>query len=70
MDCANSQTLKFKMTCPECGAAVITASPEAMVWERCLSCRYHTWDFYDVLMAEVCGPDAHASCGRSVHAEN
>jgi Zn-finger nucleic acid-binding protein len=44
---------KFKMTCPDCGAVVITDSPKALTWELCPSCRRHIWDAYDVLMAEV-----------------
>ncbi len=69
MNCANSQTLKFKMTCPDCGAVIVVASPEAMVWERCLSCGHHTWDFYDVLMSEVYATGTSLVSGRA-QAEN
>lgn len=62
--------LKFKLTCPDCGAAVVTSSPEAMVWERCPSCGYHSWDQYDVLMADACHSGSHTSCGQSAHADN
>lgn len=45
--------LKFKMNCPDCNAVIITSSPEALVWERCPSCRKHIWDMYDAIMADV-----------------
>jgi hypothetical protein len=44
---------KFKMTCPDCGGAVVTDIPEALVWELCPSCMRHIWDSYDILMVEV-----------------
>lgn len=44
---------KYRLICPECGAVVITTSPEAVVWELCPGCRSHMWDVYDVMMAEV-----------------
>lgn len=44
--------VKFQVTCPECRAAVVTAHPEALVWERCPGCGRHIWDRYDALMAE------------------
>ena len=43
---------KYKVTCPECGMAVVSAHPEALVWERCPGCGRHIWDRYDTLMAE------------------
>jgi Zn-finger nucleic acid-binding protein len=49
--------VKFQVTCPECRAAVVTAHPEALVWERCPGCRRHIWDRYDALMAEEVRPD-------------
>ncbi len=49
----NSVSHKFKITCPECEAEVIVASPEAVIWERCPACRIHMWDMNDVLMAEA-----------------
>ncbi len=49
----NSQQRKFKLTCPECEAAVIIASPESAIWERCPSCGLHVWDMNDVMMAEA-----------------
>ncbi len=48
---------KFKIICPECGAVVITASPESLIWERCPGCRHHVWDTYDALMADVYAPN-------------
>ncbi len=50
----NKQTIKkYKITCPECEAAIIVASPEAVIWERCPSCRLHVWDMDDALMADA-----------------
>jgi DNA-directed RNA polymerase subunit RPC12/RpoP len=45
---------KFIIICPECGAAVITASPSATIWELCPYCRHHVIDGYDVMMADAC----------------
>jgi Zn-finger nucleic acid-binding protein len=33
--------VKFKVICPECWAAVVTAHPEALVWDLCPQCRHH-----------------------------
>ena len=44
---------EFKISCPECSAVVITAHPEAIIWERCPACRRHVWETNDLLMAEV-----------------
>jgi len=44
---------EFKISCPECSAVVITAHPEALIWERCPACRRHVWETNDLLMAEV-----------------
>ena len=43
---------QYKIRCPQCSAVVVTAQPESMIWERCPSCWAHTWDAYDLLMAE------------------
>jgi Zn-finger nucleic acid-binding protein len=43
----------FKIMCPKCFAMVVTAHPEAMIWERCPACRRHVWETYDLMMAEV-----------------
>jgi Zn-finger nucleic acid-binding protein len=45
--------VKFKLTCPMCGAVTITASPNAVIWDKCPGCKSHVWDEYDVLMADV-----------------
>lgn len=45
--------VRYKITCPECKAALIVASQEAAIWERCPSCGLHEWDMDDLLMAEV-----------------
>jgi len=50
---AKEYMLKFRITCPECDAVIITSSPEAMIWERCPGCRKHIWDMSDALMADV-----------------
>lgn len=47
-------TGKYKVTCPECGVAVVTAYLEALVWEHCPGCRRHIWDRYDMLLADEC----------------
>lgn len=44
---------KFKITCPECGAELITAWPQTVIWELCPSCHHHVWDGYDAMMADV-----------------
>jgi Zn-finger nucleic acid-binding protein len=45
--------ITFKITCPECRAVLIAASPEAPLLELCPSCKRHIWDKFDALMAEV-----------------
>ena len=44
---------RYRITCPECEATLIVASPEAAIWERCPGCGRHEWDMNDLLMAEV-----------------
>jgi hypothetical protein len=44
---------KFRITCPECGAEVVTAWPQTEIWELCPGCRRHVWDGYDAMMADV-----------------
>lgn len=44
---------KFKMTCPDCRAEIITQSPKALIWELCPGCRRHIWDIEDIMMADV-----------------
>lgn len=48
--------LKFKLTCPLCGAVAVTATPNTVIWDRCPGCKSHVWDENDVLMAEVWSP--------------
>jgi Zn-finger nucleic acid-binding protein len=43
---------KYRLICPECSAVVITAYPEAVVWELCPACEFHIWDIYDAKMAD------------------
>jgi Zn-finger nucleic acid-binding protein len=61
---------KFKIMCPECGVAVVTANPKMLIWELCPSCRHHVWDMYDVLLAEVYINDRNSVAARAFHAEN
>ncbi len=49
----------YRMICPDCGAAVITGLPEAVVWELCPACRRHMWDLFDARMAERVVHDFH-----------
>jgi len=44
---------KYIITCPECGAEMITAYPSATIWELCPHCRHHVMDGYDVMMAQA-----------------
>ena len=57
------------MICPDCGAAVLTAYPEAVVWEMCPACRHHVWDIYDAQMADKVYHEARFT-ERSSHAKN
>ena len=61
---------KFRLICPECSAVVITANPEAMVWELCPGCRSHSWDLYDVRMAEVHESGREGAHGAVMHPNN
>jgi len=70
IDDARIFMLKFKLICPQCGASVITSTPEAMVWERCPYCGHHVWDQYDVMMADACPSSNHDISGRRAHADN
>jgi hypothetical protein len=64
-----SPTSKYRMICPDCGAAIFTGRPEAVVWELCPACRKHMWDLCDARMADKVNqvPRAHE---RSRNAEN
>lgn len=66
----NKSMLKYKITCPECEAALIIASPEAAIWERCPSCRLHVWDMDDALMADVIPDEAPDIRARNVQINN
>jgi Zn-finger nucleic acid-binding protein len=44
---------KFRITCPECGAELVTVWPQTLIWELCPGCRHHVWDGYDAMLAEV-----------------
>ncbi len=59
----------YKMTCPECGASVVTSYLDGMVWEHCPGCRRHTWDRYDAMLAEEVRLDANHS-SLTVHVVN
>lgn len=62
--------VKFQVICPECRAAVVTAHPEALVWERCPACGRHIWDRYDALMADVLPNEAPGAGGRNARINN
>ncbi len=62
--------VRFKMICPDCGAAVMTTAPEAVVWERCQSCGLHIWDMYDALLADVVTSSKPESDVRRINADN
>ncbi len=62
--------IRFKMTCPDCGAVIITRSPHTTVWELCPSCRHHVWDIYDALMAEPYSPEKQHDATHGMHADN
>jgi DNA-directed RNA polymerase subunit M/transcription elongation factor TFIIS len=59
---------KYIITCPECGAAMITESPSTTIWEICPHCRHHVMDGYDVLMAQAVpeGPQPHTDLRSKV----
>lgn len=61
---------KYKMTCPDCQAVIMTASPAALVWELCPSCRSHVWDTYDVMMVEISFANLSTSSFHHVQANN
>jgi hypothetical protein len=54
--------IKYLLICPDCGTNIITAVPEAVMWELCPGCYRHGWDILDVKMAEPV--DGHSSDGR------
>ncbi len=60
----NNSKTKYRITCPECETAIIVASPEAAIWERCPACRIHVWDMNDVLMAEAVHEGSRFAAGK------
>jgi Zn-finger nucleic acid-binding protein len=44
---------QYRLICPDCSAVIVTACPEAMVWELCPACRKYRWDLYDAKMADL-----------------
>ncbi len=48
--------IEARFICPECSAIIVTMRPDALLWERCPACGSHTWDFYDLMMAEAVKP--------------
>ncbi len=62
--------VEFKIICPDCGAAVMTASPKSVVWEFCPGSLHHVWDVYDALMADVRTPERTVERGRNAQTEN
>ncbi len=61
---------RYRMTCPECGSAVIADYPQVLVWEICPSCRKHMWDTADILMAEICSSRPDDVKGLIIHQGN
>ena len=62
---------QYRITCPDCGGAIVTAYPEAMVWELCPVCRRHIWDRYDVWLADVHhSSESRVAIGRQGSANN
>ena len=61
---------KFKIICPDCGAAIITSSPTAVIWELCPGCHRHIWDSYDAMMADPYSFERHDLKIQGVHADN
>ena len=50
--CSMIEMLRYRLTCPQCGACVIASSPEEVTWELCPGCYQHVWDLLDSKMAE------------------
>lgn len=44
---------RYRLICPDCNAVLVTAYPEAAVWELCPACRQYMWDPYDARMADL-----------------
>ena len=66
MNTYGSLMVKYRVTCPECGATLVVASPEAsIIWERCPSCGLHAWDMNDLLMAELVQDGARFGAARA-----
>lgn len=61
---------RYRIICPECNAGFLVDLPEALIWERCPSCRIHIWDLYDALMAERHMPDDMKHNARHTQAGN
>jgi len=61
--CREGIMIKFKIMCPVCGAVIISAMPESLIWEHCPSCKSHIWDKFDIMMADVHTQEHHV--GRS-----
>lgn len=59
---------KYLLICPKCGGKTIAVHPEAMIWEHCSACLNHSWDTYDVQMAEPLGNQSHGSVKRGAWA--
>ena len=62
--------INFKIICPDCGAMVITPSPQAVVLEQCPACKIHVWDLYDALMADIYAPEKDSIAVQNLHAAN
>jgi len=45
--------VEYKVICPDCFTAVISATPHDLIWEFYHGCGSHIWNLSDVLMANV-----------------
>lgn len=59
---------RYRIICPDCGVAFITAHRLSAVWEVCPACRHHMWDLYDVLLADLISPESGQVIGPNVQA--
>jgi Zn-finger nucleic acid-binding protein len=43
---------QYRIICPDCGAAIITATRLSAVLEVCPKCKRHIWDLLDAILAD------------------
>jgi Zn-finger nucleic acid-binding protein len=59
---------RFRIICPECGAALITANRLEAVLEVCPACKQHEWDMLDALLADHISLDSGKEIGQTLQA--